>query len=317
MREKEDTTNAVVLIPTTGARPLTELIRSVKADAKPNTLSLTIVLALNGILEYDLPSEVKLLKLSSVPIGVAETVNRALRHLNSKNLVWIIADDDEWLFGKFNYDLKKIEVLEEDHILLPCTELIDEFSRSTRPLVPIKDSEFILDYLFANFSFRRNPRYITISGACAKNSTWTKVAFENSPAMEDIIYLHKQQMVGTKLIQATEETVSLNVSISRSANRNAENKSFPLSFAQTYLDTRQSLRYFNNSVFKPFALLGKTKDLTSFVASIASGQSKKLPRIAFVKILSLSLMWTLISVPITMLHLLKRCWRIFSGNRVN
>jgi hypothetical protein len=316
-REKKDTVKAVVLIPTTGFRPLTELIKRVKSDSQSSLLSLTIVVALNGRLEYNLPKEITVLKVSDVPIGVANTVNYALGQLNPADLVWTIADDDEWISGKFHHDLGSIKDVEEDFILLPRAELIDEFSRSIRPLVPIRNSDPIFDYLFSQFSFRRNPRYVTLSGACAKRSTWTKVAFEHSPAMEDIIYLHKQQLVGTKLLQANDVTVRLNVSVSRSASRNSENRFLPIRFAETYLDKRQSSRYFNNSILKPFALLGKSKELISFANLMAFGQSKKLPPSTLAQMWLLTIMWTPISIVVRALFRLKQYWRCFSGNRVD
>jgi hypothetical protein len=294
-----------VLIPTTGERNLEALLDAIFADSKKSNLRVQVFIALNGELKASISHQVTIIEVSNYPVGVAATLNTALEELEN-NLVWIIADDDMWVEGKFLHDLQMLETFDRDFILLPRVDLKDEYGVSTRPKSPIGENQSIYEYLFTEFSLTRNSCFVTLSGSCAKREVWKKVCFRSLPLLEDIIYLKEQQDLDTIVVHGFLATVRLNVDLRRSNQRNAENLHVILSFMKDQLSASQGLRYFNNSILKPFALLGETRMILCYTFRVLFIIFKKELGISFGSVLGLSLVWFSVSIVVRIFFLAGR-----------
>jgi hypothetical protein len=241
----------MVVIPSLGRISLGDLVDQIKRDEQDSGISVQIFVALNGSMPEDLNlSQVEILRISDKPVGVATAVNSALSQIGD-GLVWTIADDETWLPGKFRADLLLISNLNSNSILLPSSVFNDEFGESIRPKIPLKCDEKILDYLYAHIHLGRNPRYISLSGACALRSTWMNVRFpEGKQTREDIEYLYLQERNGCHFVQSLEITVGINVELARGAKRE-QNALEAIGWANEWLTNRQKIGFIGCAWVKP------------------------------------------------------------------
>lgn len=241
----------MVIIPSLGRPSLGDLIEEIKRDEIHCGIRVEIYVALNGNLPDGMHIDnVNLLNLSQEPIGVATAVNSAL-NIVPDGLIWTIADDETWKIGKFQSDLETIRDLAGQWILLPTSIFKDELGEAIRPRIPIKKGEAVLDYLYSHIHFWRNPRYISLSGACAERSTWLNVKFpETMQTREDIDYIYLQEMQGCQLVQSSEITVGINVKLERGANRE-QAASDALIWAEERLTKKQRVGFLGCAWVKP------------------------------------------------------------------
>ena len=246
----------VVIIPTVGRNSVNKLIQQIQTDAKYASLDIEIYVALNGTLEKPIAisENVSTLEISKTPIGVGETVNKALT-LVPESLVWTIADDEDWLIGKFNHDIQIMLGPDSPDILSPIAYTEDELGKSVRPTKTIR-AENVIDYLYANIHFGRNQRYFTLSGACANRDVWKRVAFpSNLQSREDTSYLKAQAELNTVFRHGEKPTVRINTSLKRSAYRD-EDTADALFWALKNLTSRQFVGFLGCSWPKPHVLNG-------------------------------------------------------------
>ena len=258
----------VVVIPTVGRDSINSLIQQIQSDAKSASLDIEIFIALNGTLEKSIvfSGNVSLLEISNIPIGVGETVNRALE-LVPESLVWTIADDEDWLIGKFSHDLMIMMGVNPPEILSPIAHVADELGMRIRPTKTIGD-ENIIDYLYSNVHLGRNPRYFTLSGACASRDVWTRVAFpSNMQSREDTSYLKAQAELGTIFRHGGLPTVKVNTSLKRSANRD-EDTDEAFFWAHKNLSKRQFVGFLGCSWPKPHVQTGNLLVIQKMIKKI-------------------------------------------------
>jgi len=251
----------MVVIPSLGRISLGNLVDEIKKDERDSGISVQIFVALNGSIPEDLNlSQVEILRISDKPVGVATAVNSALSQIGD-GLVWTIADDETWLPGKFRADLLSISNLNSNSILLPSSVFKDEFGESIRPKIPLKHDEKILDYLYSHIHLGRNPRYISLSGACALRSTWRNVIFpEGKQTREDIEYLYLQERNGCHFVQSLDITVGINVELARGAKRE-QNAVEAIGWANEWLTDRQKIGFIGCAWVKPLVYSRKTMEM--------------------------------------------------------
>ena len=283
-----------VLIPTLGRPSLFDLVQQIAIDRDISQLDVEIVVALNGESVAFLENqEITLLHLSNQPMGVGAAVNKALLQVD-EGWVWTIADDENWLPGKFRSDLGHISKLPECSILMPTSNFVDEIGKSKRPRIPIGKGEKVFDYLYSHLHFARSPRYISLSGACALRKTWISAKFpESMQTREDIEYLALQEEIGCKFVHNEQVTVGINVLLSRGALRE-QNALEALKWAEMRLTEKQRVGFIGCSWVKPLVFSGNRSELRDMLVLINSGES------------SLSLLNRY------KLHLLLRYWSIVS-----
>jgi len=251
----------MVVIPSLGRISLGDLVDQIKKDERDSGISVQIFVALNGSIPEDMNlSQVEILRISDKPVGVATAVNSALSQIED-GLVWTIADDETWLPGKFRADLLAISNLNSNSILLPSSVFNDEFGESIRPKIPLKYDEKILDYLYAHIHLGRNPRYISLSGACALRSTWRNVSFpEGKQTREDIEYLYLQERNGCHFIQSLDITVGINVELARGAKRE-QIALEAIGWANERLTDRQKIGFIGCAWVKPLVYSRNTVEM--------------------------------------------------------
>jgi hypothetical protein len=251
-----------VIIPTVGRSSLVKLVEEIKRDSALSKVDVGIYVAKNGTLPKELDADLlNILNYGSSPIGVGAAVNMALNEV-PEGLVWTIADDENWLVGKIASDVEKFFSLEMNSILLPRSLFIDEIGTVVRPKVLLSDGEAILDYLYTHIHFGRNPRYASLSGACALKSTWGQVKFpEDMKIREDIDYLYFQELRGCKIVQSDQVTVQINVKLARGALRE-QNALEALEWARTRLSNKQRVGFLGCGWVKPLAYAGNIKAMS-------------------------------------------------------
>jgi hypothetical protein len=251
----------MVVIPSLGRISLGDLVDQIKKDERDSGISVQIFVALNGSIPEDMNlNQVEILRISDKPVGVATAVNLALSQIED-GLVWTIADDETWLPGKFRADLLAISNLNSNSILLPSSVFNDEFGESIRPKIPLKCDEKILDYLYAHIHLGRNPRYISLSGACALRSTWRNVSFpEGKQTREDIEYLFLQERNGCRFIQSLDITVGINVELARGAKRE-QIALEAIGWANEWLTDRQKIGFIGCAWVKPLVYSRNTVEM--------------------------------------------------------
>ena len=251
----------MVVIPSLGRISLGDLVDQIKKDERDSGISVQIFVALNGSIPEDMNlNQVEILRISDKPVGVATAVNLALSQIED-GLVWTIADDETWLLGKFRADLLSISNLNSNSILLPSSVFNDEFGESIRPKIPLKSDEKILDYLYAHIHLGRNPRYISLSGACALRSTWRNVSFpEGKQTREDIEYLYLQERNGCHFIQSLDITVGINVELARGAKRE-QIALEAIGWANERLTDRQKIGFIGCAWVKPLVYSRNTVEM--------------------------------------------------------
>jgi hypothetical protein len=260
--------NLMVLIPTIGRESLNNVIREVLDDADSAKLHVTVFIGLNGVLDPNvkIPKKIRILKISDKPIGVGECVNRALMMI-PPGLLWTISDDDDWLAGKFACDLQYREKLEDgESVLLPRVILIDTFGKSVRPKIEI-GSQSLQSYLYGYISLWRNPRYVTMSGACAHTTFWGRVKFESLPVREDIVYLIEQERLGTHFIQPVQPTIQININFNRGLARDIDIFA-AIEWQKRYLAPEQLIGFLGSAWPKPFAASGRPKEIGRLLRQI-------------------------------------------------
>lgn len=283
-----------MVIPTVGRDSLKKLIDQILSDAKSNSLDVMIFIALNGTLETQIfdSENLSVLKISKEPIGVGETVNRALA-LVPDSMVWTIADDEDWLPGKFNHDLSIMMANNPPEILSPIAYVTDETGMRVRPAQVIGD-EGIIDYLYSHIHFGKNPRYFTLSGACATRKVWMRVAFPSDmSSREDISYLKTQGELNTIFKHGQTPTVGINISLERSANRD-QNCAEPLFWACKNLDTKQLVGFLGCSWPKPHVQTGNFQVIQEMI--LMALQMLGIPKLAKFKVTLLLSYWCVISI---------------------
>lgn len=228
---------------------------SIQKDAESTGLDVTIYIGLNGILEADLSSfsSVHILHICDKPYGISNTLNRALEMI-PVGLLWTIADDDDWLVGKFRSDLESLKSHSANTLLLPKCQYSDGYTTSVRPRRPIQD-ESILNYLYGHFSLWRNNRYITMSGACAEIDFWRRVKFPDIGSREDVTYLIEQEKIGLEIRQSKTVTVRVNIHYRRTVIRDSEIEQ-TIGWALNFLNQRQLVRFLSSAYSKPFVESG-------------------------------------------------------------
>jgi len=251
----------MVVIPSLGRISLGDLVDQIKKDERDSGICVQIFVALNGSIPEDMNlNQVEILRISDKPVGVATAVNLALSQIED-GLVWTIADDETWLPGKFRADLLAISNLNSNSILLPSSVFNDEFGESIRPKIPLKYDEKILDYLYAHIHLGRNPRYISLSGACALRSTWRNVSFpEGKQTREDIEYLYLQERNGCRFIQSSDITVGINVELARGAKRE-QIALEAICWANERLTDRQKIGFIGCAWVKPLVYSRNTVEM--------------------------------------------------------
>lgn len=285
----------IVLIPTVGRSSLLDLVSAIQKDLDYSDIKARIVIALNGEMEVSLDTlNVEVLKISEFPIGVGATVNRALKFFD-RHFVWTIADDEEWLLGKFMKDLKYLSQIEKGAILFPKILYKDQFGETIRPIIPKNVDISIAKYLFGNRHFLRNKNFITMSGAFALAETWRKIPFsESMSTREDIDYLIKQEASGTSFLQSDSVTVVANIDLARGVIRETN---FDETFDWIYVNLvrRQQLNFLVSIWPKPIASQSNFRMLIDMYKYIL----KKLePKVNFSEGLEISLSylyWLLIA----------------------
>lgn len=257
-----------VIIPTVGRQSLVKLVEEIKRDSASSKIDIGIYIAKNGTLPRELDTDLlNILNYGSSPIGVGAAVNLALTEV-PEGVVWTIADDENWLTGKIESDVEKFSRLEMNSILLPRSLFIDEIGTVVRPKVPLSDDEAILDYLYSHIHFGRNPRYVSLSGACAMKTTWDEVKFpENMKIREDIDYLYFQELRGCKLVQNDQVTVQINVELSRGALRE-QNAFEALEWANIRLNNNQRVGFLGCGWVKPLAYSGNIKAMSQMYRTL-------------------------------------------------
>ena len=288
-----------VLIPSIGRSSLSEITSDINNDSCNSGLRVQIYLALNGSMTVKAPqNSVKVLNISDKPIGVAETVNRALKMIPN-GVTWTIADDERWLNGKFLSDLDEISKLGTNFILLPKSIFEDELGKSVRPRIPIRSNESVYNYLFGKPSIGRNKRYISLSGACAYTPVWRSVKFpEGLSTREDIEYLRLQQMLGCTLVQSAYTTVKINVSLSRSAKREIDPLD-ALTWAVGNLSKKEFIGFIGGSWSKPLVYTSNSRALFNMISLIAKDSSMDIGFLVKVATNCLLIFWLII------IHILK------------
>jgi|688.fasta_scaffold201263_1 hypothetical protein len=284
----------VVVIPTIGRDSLKKLVEQILNDAKSNSLEVKIYIALNGTLETQIfdSENLSVLNISKVPIGVGETVNRALA-LVPDSMIWTIADDEDWLPGKFNHDLSIMMATNPPEILSPKAYVTDETGMRVRPAKVIGDEE-IIDYLYSHIHFGKNPRYFTLSGACATREVWMRAAFPSDmSSREDISYLKTQAELQTIFKHGQIPTVGINISLERSANRD-QNCAEPLSWACENLDTKQLVGFLGCSWPKPHVQTGNFQVIQEMIRMAL--EIVEIPKLAKLKVALLLSYWSVISI---------------------
>ncbi len=263
----------MVIIPSIGRNSLVDLVEQIKVDERDSGIDAEIFVALNGILPSGLEFEnVHILNISKDPIGVAAAMNSALNKVHD-GLVWTIADDETWKVGKFRSDLESIRDLEGNWILLPSSIFNDELGKAIRPRIRLKEGERLLDYLYGHIHFLRNPRYISLSGACAKRSTWLNVKFsETMQTREDIDYVYRQEMLGCKFVQSTKVTVGINVKLERGAIRE-QGAAEAYSWATERLTRKQRVGFIGCAWVKPLVYSGNLAEMKKMKKLLASQRS--------------------------------------------
>jgi len=248
--------NLMILIPTLGRETLNVIISQILTDAQSARVDVTIYVGLNGIIDSNvhLPHNVRLLNISKTPIGVSECVNIALSMIPS-GFLWTIADDDEWLLGKFACDVQFLKTLEMNNsVLLPRIILNDSAGKAIRPKVTIENQN-VRDYLYGHISLRRNPRYVTMSGACAHTIFWSRVKFPTMPVREDIVYLIEQEKLGTRFVQPQKPTVKINIDFNRGLARDMDIDA-ALEWQRAFLHRQHAIGFLGCAWPKPFAASG-------------------------------------------------------------
>ena len=251
----------MVVIPSLGRTSLGDLVDQIKRDERDSGISVEIFIALNGSIPETMRlSQVEILHISDKPVGVATAVNLALSQIGD-GLVWTIADDETWLPGKFRADLLSIGNLNSNSILLPSSVFNDEFGELIRPKIPFKNDEKILDYLYAHVHLGRNPRYISLSGACALRTTWRNVNFpEGRQTREDIDYLYLQERNGCQFVQSLDITVGINVELARGAKRE-QNATEAIAWANERLTDKQKIGFIGCAWVKPLVYSRNTLEM--------------------------------------------------------
>ena len=251
----------MVLIPTIGRGSLNVIIQQILHDAVLSNVDITIFVALNGTLDpkVRIPPNVQVLQISSVPIGLSDCVNISLAKIPSGYL-WTIADDDEWLLGKFTCDLNYLGKLSDKRsLLLPRVYLNDSVGRAVRPKATI-EGENIRDYLYGHISLARNPRYVTMSGACAHTDFWARVEFPVMPVREDVVYLMAQEKLGIRFIQPYKPTVKINIDFKRGLSRDTDIHAV-LAWQKSFLNKEHAIGFLACAWPKPFAASGKSEKI--------------------------------------------------------
>jgi hypothetical protein len=249
-----------VLIPTVGRDTLKVNINSIIQDALDSDLIPIVYLALNGNLSNEIRQMefVKVIDVSDKPFGISNTLNKALK-LIKPGLLWTIADDDIWMPGKFKTDLEALQNAGSSTLLLPRCIFTDGIKSGIRPKIP-PIGEGVVDYLFGHFSFLRNPRYITMSGACAQVEFWSRILFPNMESREDITYLLEQEKLGVNFVQPSIPTVKIYINHSRTINRDASFEATK-KWMNKYLSPNQTMKFLSCAYAKPYASNGEFRIL--------------------------------------------------------
>lgn len=286
-----------VVIPTIGRTNLELLISQILADASDSLIDVKILVALNGSKNLDSLSstQVQVARISEIPIGVAKTMNAALRMIPS-GLVWTIADDEEWCTGKFLSDLRDLSRDTAPDILSPIAFFQDELGIEIRPKTPIKPGEEILDYFYGKVSFGRNPNYFSLSGAVAEKETWTRVEFpEGLLSREDTLYLVEQERLGTTFGHASKPTVRIAIDLGRAVERD-NNVSVVINWANSNLTDKQFIGLVGCAWCKPFVASRKTLKLLEMIIAISSQRNPKFSFSTRMKTIGLLVIWSLLSL---------------------
>ena len=244
-----------VLIPSIGRDSITNNLNAIIEDAIGSGLVPEIYIGLNGKVQDHVRNMkyVKVLDISDHPYGVGNTFNSSLR-LIEPGLLWIIADDDLWLPGKFDADLRLLDTWDSCTLLLPKCFYSDGMRNEIRPRIsPI--NEDLKNYLYGHFSYTRNPRYITMSGACADVLFWRRVKFSNLESREDITFLFEQEKLGIKILQHELPTVRINIQYARSISRESSIE-VTKKWALEYLNVDQITKFLCCVYAKPFSING-------------------------------------------------------------
>ncbi len=287
--------NLMVLIPTLGRETLNVIVKQILTDAKSASLHVTIYVGLNGILDSNvqLPQNVRLLNISDTPIGVSECVNIALSMI-PPGFLWTIADDDEWLLGKFSCDLKFLTKLERSNsVLLPRIILNDSVGKAIRPKLTIENQN-VRDYLYGHISLKRNRRYVTMSGACAHTTFWTRVKFPTMPVREDIVYLIEQEKMGTRFVQPKRPTVQINIDFKRGLARDMDINA-ALEWQRTFLNRQHAIGFLGCAWPKPFAASGQPHQINKMQKQITREILEDLGLLTLISVKLLLVYWIVIA----------------------
>ena len=292
-----------VVIPTVGRSSLDLLISQIIDDAAKFQIEINVLIALNGSknLKHLSSAQVQVVRISEIPIGVAKTMNSALKMLPD-GLVWTIADDEEWCTGKFQSDLQDLAQDDAPEILSPIAYFRDELGVEIRPKTVIKPGEKILDYFYGKVSFRRNPNYFSLSGAVASKDTWTRVQFpEGLLSREDTLYLVEQEILGTTFGHASKPTVRITIDLVRAVERDSS-VSEVINWANANLTDKQFLGLVGCAWCKPFVASRGTLKLLEMIIAVVSQKNSKFPISIRIRAIGLLAIWSLISLlPVTQL----------------
>lgn len=283
-----------VVIPTVGRQSLLKLVEEIIDDSKCAAIEVEIYVALNGVFNERtlLPEQVKILEISDKAIGVGRTMNEAVRMVPS-GIVWTIADDENWLPGKFLHDLGIMNRDDAPDILSPIAILTDEVSSRIRPRKKIKNND-VASYLFSKFHFGANPTYLTLSGACAEKEVWLREQFPTDLlSREDIVYLLNQAKKLTTFSHGNVPTVKINISLERSAKRDTSNRD-SIVWAKNNLNQNQISVFLGCIWPKPHVLTGNYKILLKMLA--IQSKDVEISRKARVQISMSLIYWTMVAL---------------------
>ena len=256
-----------VLIASVGRESLVTLCNSILTDSEGLDFRPRIFVALNGTEPLglrELETDVEVLKISSMPIGVGNAMNMGLEKVPD-GLVWTIADDDDWLQGKLAYDAGLMADLGSECVLLPKVRYRDERSlvHTIRPRIAIQPGESVLSYLYGRPTFWRNPRFITLSGSVAERSVWQDFPFGTAGVREDIDQLNEMQKSGIKLIVGEVVSVQINVALARGAQRDPSSDAIEWSIKN--LTQWESVWFLGTRWTKPRVSVGDSQGILDMI----------------------------------------------------